>query len=165
MTEALFWRIIEKSDRQCDDPAERGGRITRMLEQLSADDIVAFEQFLEVALAHAYRWDLWAVAFMAKGGCSDDGFDYFCAWLVGQGRTYFEASLAKPDYAARRIAPGDEAEFEHLLSSAQDAYDTKSTATGWDARVRTNPRSEPAGDPWDEADLPRLYPRLAKKYA
>jgi len=165
MTEALFWSIIDKSGRQCDDSAERGDRIARMLDRLSEEDILGFEHLLDAALDRAYRWDLWAVAFIAKGGCSDDGFDYFCAWLVGQGRAYFEASLSKPEHAARRIAPGDEAEWEHLLSAAQDAYETKTGNADWIARAGSTPRGEPVGQSWDEADLPRLYPRLMKKYA
>ena len=34
----------------------------------------------------SYRWDLWGAAYLANGGCSDDGFDYFRGWLIGQGR-------------------------------------------------------------------------------
>jgi hypothetical protein len=30
--------------------------------------------------------DQWGAAYLANGGCSDDGFDYFRGWLIGQGR-------------------------------------------------------------------------------
>jgi hypothetical protein len=48
----------------------------------------------------AYRWDLWAAAYVINGGASDDGFEYFLGWLMAQGRTRWEATLADPDSLA-----------------------------------------------------------------
>ena len=53
----------------------------------------------------SYRWDLWSAAYLANGGCSGDGFDYFRGWLIGQGRTAYETVLADPDALAVR-GPG-----------------------------------------------------------
>jgi hypothetical protein len=48
----------------------------------------------------AYRWDLWAAAYVINGGASDDGFEYFLGWLMAQGRTRWEATRADPDSLA-----------------------------------------------------------------
>ena len=37
-------------------------------------------------VARSYDWNLWGAAYLMKGGCSDDAFDYFRGWLVAQGR-------------------------------------------------------------------------------
>ena len=39
-------------------------------------------------LAEAYRWDIWAIAFIINGGCSDDGFEYFRGWLVRKAKNF-----------------------------------------------------------------------------
>jgi hypothetical protein len=44
--------------------------------------------------------DQWGAAYLANGGCSDDGFDYFRGWLIGQGRKVYETVLADPDSLA-----------------------------------------------------------------
>src|SRR5207245_1025185 len=42
--------------------------------------------------------DLWSVLYEIDGGCSDDGFIDFRAWLVMQGQDVLETVLAAPDY-------------------------------------------------------------------
>ncbi|WP_217498085.1 MULTISPECIES: DUF4240 domain-containing protein [Sphingomonas] len=37
-------------------------------------------------MIRSYRWDLWRAAKVAKGGVSDDGFEYFRTWLISRGR-------------------------------------------------------------------------------
>jgi len=51
----------------------------------------------------------------------DDGFDYFCGWLIAKGRKYYGAALTHPVRAA------DDAEFdtnecEDMLYVAIAAY-------------------------------------------
>lgn len=31
----------------------------------------------------------WVVVYVVLGGCSDDGFDYFCYWLIIRGKVVF----------------------------------------------------------------------------
>ncbi len=40
---------------------------------------------------------------VVNGGCSDDGFEYFRGWLIGQGGAYFEAALKDPERAADNV--------------------------------------------------------------
>ncbi|MFD8951587.1 DUF4240 domain-containing protein [Streptomyces xanthophaeus] len=63
----------------------------------------------EIVAAEQVRWDLmvdscsnplWAAAYLAHGGCSDDGFDYFRGWLIAQGCDVFERVAADPDALA-----------------------------------------------------------------
>lgn|GEM_PF-638797 len=162
MTEDLFWRMIDLSRRGIEEDEEQLDRLILFLEQLEEADLVTWHGILLTTLDRAYRWDLWGVAYLALGGCSDDEFEYFRAWLITQGRKYFEASLVKPSHAARRIAPGDQPTSEGLLSLADSIHRSR---TG---RVLPQPttveQKQPAGLEWAEEDLPRLFPRLARKY-
>jgi hypothetical protein len=164
MTEELFWKLIDTSRRGLEVPDEQRDRLVRLLEQLPEADIVAFDRLLQARMSETYRWDLWAVAYIANGGCSDDGFEYFCAWLVAQGQKYWEAALADPAAAAKRIVPGEPAEFELMLAVAEDAWEARGGEGDFRELAGPVARPEPRGEQWEEDELPRLYPKLAKRF-
>lgn len=158
-----FWKIIDTSRNGASDVDEQEERLLQLLEPLSEEDLLEFDRLLSERLAESFRRDLWAVAYLAKGGCSDDGFEYFRRWLVAQGRKYFEASLADPAHAASSIHSDDDAEFESLAYLAAQVYESKTGKPDfYDRAVRVE--QVLTGQPWTEDDLPRLYPRLARKY-
>ncbi|HWL39821.1 MAG TPA: DUF4240 domain-containing protein, partial [Gemmatimonadaceae bacterium] len=164
MTSDLFWRIIEKTRKEVSDSDEHADRIVDTLGQFGETDLIAFDRLLSERLAESHRYDLWAVAFIALRGCSDDAFDYFQCWLVCQGRRYFESALGTPEKAARRIAPGDEAQFERLRSVASEAYEAKTDKQDFEARRQHVPRPL-KGIAWDEDDLPKMFPKLYRRHA
>ena len=67
------------------------------LVKLSPDDILAFDVWFDDRTNEASREDLWSAASLVNGGASDDGFYYFCCWLVGMGKRVFEAALRDPE--------------------------------------------------------------------
>ncbi len=98
-----FWKLIEDARLQVPDPANGEVIATQAAVLLSAwprEEIVAAEEVLSGLMAESYRVALWAAAYLANGGCSDDGFDYFRGWLIVQGRDVFEHALADPDTLA-----------------------------------------------------------------
>jgi len=156
-----FWEIIRKSRRsasECDAHAEQ--LVTR-LRKLEPQEIIDWDQHMRQRLVEAYRWDIWAVAFIINGGCSDDGFEYFRGWLVAQGKEFFETVLSNPEHAARRGREG-EAECEAMLYVAAEAYEAKTGQVLPDTDV--DQPDEPAGVPWQEEELEHLYPKLSKRF-
>ena len=128
-----------------------------------ADDIVQFQRFLVDQRIRAYRWDLWGVAYVAYGGCGDDSFEYFCLWVIAQGREYFERALADAARAVDAMAAGDEAECELLAYAADEAYEAKTgKELPWDGFPKFP--SEPAGETWSEDDVHELFPEVAKRF-
>jgi hypothetical protein len=98
MDRAQFWTLVEQTkDGDCQQHAER---LTARLRQLGPTGILAFQAIWDQLMDESYRWDLWGAAYLANGGCSDDGFDYFRGWLIGQGRKVYETVLADPDSLA-----------------------------------------------------------------
>lgn len=158
-----FWDYIEKSREEADECEEQAEALTAALSKLKKNEIVDFQKHFSKCLDDAYRWDLWAVAYIIHGGCSDDSFEYFRAWLIGQGRKYYEAALAAPEKAADNVDPGDDAECEDLLYAAASAYESVTGHDELPAYPRNQP-GEPAGTRWDEENVGKLYPQLAKRF-
>lgn len=141
-----------------------------MLEVLEQEQIVAFQDHMADRMGESYRWDLWAVAYIIQGGCSDDSFDYFREWIIAQGRTFYEGVLAAPERAAEGVAAGDEddpgsRECESMICAAGWAYESK---TGQEIPPSQKPLSfnfeEPRGEPWDEDGVDQRYPELAARF-
>lgn len=155
MTIDEFWQLIDKAiQRAPDDLEARNRAMEYLLGTLPPGGWNAFGQrFYEVDKA-ASTWALRGAAYQINGGCSDDGFDYFRAWLISQGRAVYDAALANPDSLADHIDPEeDDYENEDFLGIA-----TKSTAHGAGTSA-----PEPAGEDWDfddEAEMQKRYPRL-----
>ena len=97
-----FWSLIEASRQANGNSYEQAIALQQLLEPLALPEIIAFQQHLYDRLEESYRWDLWGIAYIIDGFCSDDGFEYFRAWLIGQGREYFETALQQPERAADR---------------------------------------------------------------
>ena len=57
-----------------------------------------------------------------NGGCSDDGFESFRAWLIAQGERVYREALDDPETLVA-VAPSQRAtEAESMLYAAADAY-------------------------------------------
>ncbi|MGE7387019.1 DUF4240 domain-containing protein [Streptomyces sp. NPDC004126] len=188
MDKQQFWQLIEAARNQASDPADgdpadgeavdgdpaEGEAVAReataLLASRPVEEIVAAEQALWDLMADSYTQPLWAAAYLANGGCSDDGFDYFRGWLIAQGRDVFERVVADPDALAelpvvRACAEdGTELEGEDVLGIASNAH---LSATGdrlpaGSVTIR-HPELDPAWDfDFDDDDeMGRRLPRLA----
>ncbi len=161
MDEQSFWQLIAsaKESAHGDIDAEIDA-LTHSLERRDAGEIEQYAKVMDRLMARAYTWDLWAAAYIINGGCSDDGFEYFRAWLISQGRDVFEAALRNPETLVDIADPDVDA--ESMLYVASVAHERK---TG--KALPPNPSSvarEPSGTPWDEGSVSKKYPRLAAKF-
>jgi hypothetical protein len=156
-----FWQLIEESHENAGgDPDEQVAELTDLLSELPPDEIVAFDRQFRGLLADAYRWDLWGAAVVINGingGCSDDGIEYFRCWLIGQGERVYREALADPESLVDRAEAGGLTEGESLLYAAVDAYKVE---TGRELPVTVQDPPEPAGEPWEEDELERRFPKL-----
>lgn len=107
MTKERFWEIVAASRAQWnpDDAEEaRDAQIRRLHELLAELPVEEVRSFLdhfsdridEVHCPNSQE-GLWAVAFDIGGGCSQDMFDDFRAWLISMGREVYEAGLRDPE--------------------------------------------------------------------
>ncbi|MEV4159157.1 DUF4240 domain-containing protein [Nonomuraea dietziae] len=166
MTRDDFWAMVA----QCPPPAGPDDFCDELISRLSRlppPQIVAFDRHLTDLRLAAHRIDLWGAAYMINAGCSDDGFEYFRCWLVGQGREVYEAALADPDSLAdygpvRRciLDGGDECECEGFMYTPDRAYER---ITGHELPEATGvyPRLGKMWDFSDVEDMRRRYPHLS----
>lgn len=168
MDEDTFWNLVDEAR------AEGGSDDERFLQSLQSglmelppNAIEGFRDRLDEMLARAYRWDLWAAAYVINGGCSDDAFEYFRGWLVSKGRVVFEAALLDPETLAGSVPsdPAWVAEFEELLYLPVYALEQK---TGQevplpDPLAAPANVAEPEGEPWDEQTVESLFPTLSRQ--
>jgi Protein of unknown function (DUF4240) len=104
-----FWELIEQARSTTHDDEHLVERVATALLALPTEEILDFEEHLSEAEHRAYRWEVGGAAYLINGGCSDDGFQDFRAWLVAQGRDTFTRGVADPDSltehpAVRRMA-------------------------------------------------------------
>src|SRR5690242_15781126 len=98
MNESTFWGLIEKAKAGSKgDPDQQVALLQKSLEPLSEADILDFDRLFHVQMYQSYTRDLWAAAYIINGGCSDDAFDYFRAWLISRGQQVFSNALKDPE--------------------------------------------------------------------
>lgn len=163
MTKENFWNLIEKSKQESGDNDQMQLEILRReLLKLTPGEITAFDSIIDELMALSYRNDLWAAAYIINGGCSDDGFDYFRAWLIAQGQTVFESALQDPATLEDAIVMDSawDAELEGFLYLPREVYEE---LTGSEMPERSRPSRILTGPDWDEEDVDKLFPKLAEK--
>lgn len=158
-----FWEIIETAGgASCE---ARAPPVTARLVQLGGEETAGFVRLFDEALDQLYTWDLWGVAYIVQGGCSDDGFEYFRGWVISQGRKAHALAVSDPGALGLAIDPDsddEERECEVLLYAARQAYEELTGEYG-PRRVVPIPDS-PRGEPWDESELWRKYPVLWERW-
>lgn len=162
MNTGQFWETIETAKHKSPKNSERQVKLIRQtLESLSAKEIFAFDRIYDRLRFRAYSWDLWEAAKMLRGGCSDDGFEYFRAWLISRGRKVYEAAMRNPDSLVKQADDSrDDYELESMLYVASYAY---KAATGQSMPIRDSGYPKLKGTRCkSESKLRKRLPRLYK---
>jgi len=165
MSEQQFWDIIQRS-LKAEDPEAQIDFLSNELGKLSKDDILEFDYIFRQKHEDCYTWDIWAAAYTIQGGCSDDGFIEFRAWLVYRGKEVFEKALDDSDSLAAlgREALEESEESEAFYYLTADAYEEITDVEGTDVEDDPNFKpiefkEEPSGKDWDEENLDELRKR------
>ncbi|MBF6046970.1 DUF4240 domain-containing protein [Streptomyces sp. NRRL B-1677] len=171
MDETEFWELIDATREAADGDAEdQADMLVDRLMQLDPERVVDFARHFESRYNRSYTWDLWGAAVILLSGASDDAFDYFRCWLIGQGREVFEGGIHDPDHLAELLEDFDEevdGDGEDLGYAADEAYEQLTGAETPDLGLPDQP-AEPAGtpiDPEDEAALAERFPRLWARFS
>lgn len=162
MQQQAFWSIVDTARRNAGPDTEaRVGALEQQLSRLGLSEIQEFQNRYDETIHKANRWDLWGAAYLMNGGCSDDGFRYFCHWLISEGREAFERALADPESLAE-LPRQEYFELESFAYVALKVFEDK--GGGELERDVSIEMAMPAGEEWAEDELPALYPKLAAKY-
>lgn len=168
MDETEFWEHIDASREAADgDPDEQADVLIERLTQLDPDAVTYFARHFEARYRRAYQWDLWAAAWILLDGVSDDAFDAFRSWLIGQGRHVFEGAAHAADALADLLPTFDEdldGEAEDLGYAADEAYELLTGGALPDLGLPEQP-GDPEGTPLDLEDDAALAERLPRLWA
>jgi hypothetical protein len=126
-----FWHLIETARAHTTADLPFSEALVTLLARRPVPDLLAYQARFDAAHDALYRWDLWAAAYLIRGGCSDDSFMDFRAGLIAQGRTWYERATTDPDsladhpqvLAAARDACDDALFDEDVNYAAADAYE------------------------------------------
>ncbi|MFG2571797.1 DUF4240 domain-containing protein [Streptomyces sp. NPDC048481] len=171
MDETEFWELVDASREAAEgDPEEQADLLVERLLGLDPESVLDFARHFESRYNRAYRWDLWGAAWLLLDGVSDDAFDFFRCWLIGQGREVFEGALhGDPDSLADLLDDFDEeidGDGEELGYAADEAYEQLTGNVAPDLGIPPAP-AEPEGTPVDfenESALAERYPRLWQRF-
>lgn len=167
MLKSEFWKLIDDTRHEAGGDIDAHlGAFKSALNDLEPNELVSFGHWFDDYYDRADSWELWGAAYVIGGGCSDDGFLDFKGWLVSRGEKVFEAAVAKPDSLAKVVGPDECCEAEGFAYAAQWAWARK---TGKDfSEFPDSPLGKGkggiSGEPWDEEALPKLLPKLCKKF-
>jgi hypothetical protein len=173
MDREQFWALIEAADAEAGGDCQRQtAHLVAALRERSVSEVLDYDRIHGELMAESYRLELWGAAYLINGGCSDDGFDYFRGWLLGQGHPTWQVALGDPDALAshpqvRARASQQERldylECEDLWGVAYRAYEA---LTGQELTVEVagmRPWPPELGEGWDFDDAGEMrqrYPRL-----
>ena len=163
MDRSRVWAFIDDTRTVCDDCPERHATsLAARLERLDPDEIVEFEEHWRELDAAAYRWELWAAAYLLNGGCDEECFEHFRSYVIGLGEGVYTRALEDPDSLVF-LARGPSRQFAHdaaaLGEAAAEAY-ARVTGLGI-PEVGPELPFEPAGQEWDEERPELVTPRIA----
>ncbi|MCH0543363.1 DUF4240 domain-containing protein [Streptomyces sp. MUM 203J] len=170
MDETEFWEIVDSTREAAEgDPDDHAELLVERLVQLDPEAVLDFARHFEARYNRAYSWDLLAAAAILLGGASDDAFDYFRCWLIGQGREVFEGAVHDAESLAELLEdfdPSADGDGEELGYAADEAYEQLTGLDSPDLGLPAPP-AELAGTPLDADDdgalaerLPRLWSRF-----
>jgi hypothetical protein len=171
MDETEFWQLVDNAREAAGgDAEEQSDLLVEGLVRLDDPDAVLdFARHFEVRMDRAYRWDLWGASWLLLGGASDDAFDAFRSWLIGQGREVFEGALQEPDGLAELLDdfdPDEDGDCEDLDYAADEAYERLTGAPLPDLGLSERPE-EPTGPPFDlenDGVLAARFPQLWERF-
>lgn len=127
LDEDKFWKIINQSLKNTTNQDEQEAFLIQEISKLTLKEMVGFRLKTDKLLSDSYNSELWCAAYVMRGGCSDDGFEYFRNWLISKGKDMYYGALKNPD----NLITTDEQEasydfeFESFWYVALQAFEQK----------------------------------------
>jgi len=160
--ESVFWALISKARSQAPTTLEQLAVLGESLHAFKAADIKRFGALYARFMKKLYHWNVWALAYAARGGCSDDAFQEFRTWLILQGDPKLVAlAVADPTAAADRVPPVPDLPDGTCLPMIEEAYLFR---TGSTLELPSIELDKPSGKEWTEEAFEVSHPQLVRHY-
>lgn len=167
MDEAEFWRLLGESIEEGDGDWWLGSeeKLVDKLVVRTPAELQAFQGHFIAARNAAFRWNLRDAGDLMLGKeCSPDEFEFFLAWVIGQGEAAYRAAIEDPDSLAVTIPDvADDADWEPnsepLIKAAAFAYE-QSMGRPFPWETCPDYLVEPAGSPIDKREVALRFPLI-----
>jgi len=161
--ETLFWELIGSARAAASDPVEQAVAIGEKLKAFKAPEIRRFAAIYARLMKQLYHWNVWALAYAARDGCSDDSFAEFRTWLILRGDPVLVAlAIGDPTSAARLVPKDPDLADGTLLPIIDEAYLARSGKT---IDLPATDLEKPKGKEWPEEEFEIWFPQLVRHYA
>jgi len=161
MSEELFWKLINESRNASDSESDFLDVLKDKLEAFSPPEIKNFKKHFLEKINELYRWDIWALAYIVRRGCGDDGFDYYRAWVISRGKESFESVKNMQMEKLQSLFAQEEPQLEEMYYVANEAYENKKNEEMPEPRTKSQ---KIAGKEWEEKTICNDYPELCKMF-
>ena len=158
--ENLFWQLIKETRKISTDQFNFLDNLKSLLETFHPKELRNFDKLLITKSNELNTWEHWALAYIVRGGCGDDEFDYFRVWAVSKGKIAFEA-IKKIDENQLLQIFDEDPQLEELYYLAEQVYEIKTSDLMPPIRVK---ESKLTGKKWDENKLSETFPTLCKLF-
>ncbi len=169
-SEVQFWDVIEISKKAAGSAEEQLEKLTSILDGLSTEELMGYYyQFLK-SHNEAYLGNLWAVAYIVLGGCSDDGFMDFRYWLISRGKDIFTLAIQNPDSLCQEFDTVDYPSLEGISYIPNEVFNKKYGGDSWDdeeSKYNFEFQNKEIDFEWDEdnkASLKKVCPKTFEKW-
>ena len=158
--EILFWQLIDETRKISTDQFNFFDNLKSTLETFYPKELRNFDKLLITKVNELNTWEHWALAYIVRGGCGDDEFDYFRVWAVSKGKNAFQAIKELDENQLLEIFDEDP-QLEELYYLAEKIYEEKTSDLMPSIKVKA---SKLTGKRWDEDKLPQTFPTLCKLF-
>lgn len=156
--ETLFWNLIESCRTISEDKFEFIEKLSNKLEEFKSSEIRKFERIFRTKYEKLNREDLWALAYIVRKGCGDDGFDYFKAWVISKGQNAFNAINEMRTNEVQQYFDEDP-QLEEIMYLAENVYESKTGELMPPVKVKKNKMKKLN---WTEESLETDFPELCE---
>lgn len=161
--EPVFWDLIAKAHSQAPSTIEQVAILGEALRSFKGPEIKRFGALYAKFMKALFHWNVWAIAYAARGGCSDAAFEEFRTWLILQGDPALLAlAVSDPGQAAERVPHEPDLPEGTCLPMIAEAYLLR---TGASLDLPSIDLDKPKGREWAEAAFPATFPQLVQHYA
>lgn len=173
MKDSDFWTLIDEAKPQSHifSTEEHFASCKERLESLSDKNLVDFQVQVNKRFRRAYKWDLWAAAFIINSGCSDDQFIDFIHGLIFQGLQAYENAVKNADSIANLENARALIEYELVAALPYEIFTERNGSDDIDffdlVEEIYDPGSldAPKGRAWkDEEALKSRLPLLSRRF-
>lgn len=154
--ENIFWELIGLNREKSEDKFEFIENLSNQLENFKPTEIKRFARIFLSKYNELNRWEIWALAYIVRGGCGDDAFDYFKAWVISKGQKAFE-DIKKLNVFELKQYFNEDPQLEEMFHISENVYENKTNELMSPIRVK---KQKITGKEWKEENLEKDFPEI-----